>query len=233
LLLAITSGGKLGEMAERDGAPICKVPGGQPPRTAFGYLFLPLLLAAEKYGIVTLAEDDRQELLNLLEQVSEECGPANPVPENPAKQLAIILEGRIPIIYGAQGYTSAVALRWKTQFNENTKVPAFAYSFPEMNHNEIMGWEGVKPDNNTFAVILLRDGAESPRIKARFEITKSLIKDKAPVYEVWSRGESPLVRSMYLNLVGDWVSIYSALLRGVNPTAIQAIKSLKESLSKI
>lgn len=233
LVLAIASGGKLAEMADADGVPLCRIPPGQPPRSAFGYLSVPLLLAAQRYGIMTLGEGDTQESLAVLNQVAEECGPMNPTPENPAKQLALALRGFIPIIYGAQGLTAAVALRWKAQFNENAKIPAFSYSFPEMNHNEIMGWEGVKQEDNTFVIVILRDGAESPRIGARFEITKSLIKDKAPIYEAWSRGNSPLGRAMHLNYFGDWVTVYSALLRGVDPSAIHSIRCLKDSLSKI
>jgi len=233
LALAVTSGGRLAEAARKDGVPLCKLPGGQPPRSAFGYLSIPLLVAAQNYGALALPEGTMREVMSVLHEAAEECSPMNPSPQNPAKQLALALRGRMPIIYGAQGFTAAAAFRWKTQFNENAKIPAFSYSFPEMNHNEIMGWEGVKQEDNAFAVILLRDEAESARMRARFEISKSLIKDKAPIYEVWSRGENHLSRAMHLNYLADWVTIYSAFLRGVNPSAIQAITTLKEALSKI
>ena len=232
LVLVIAGGGKLIEAATADGVPFCEVPGGQPPRTAFGYLFLPLFSAAQTYGAIAADEGATREMISVLEEAAEECGPMNPTSENPAKQLAVALTGTIPIIYGAEGFTAPVALRWKTQFNENAKVPAFSYSFPEMNHNEVMGWEGVRQEN-AFAVVLLRDRGESPRMKARFEITKSFIKDKAPLYEVWSRGDAPVTRAVYLNYVGDWVTLYSALLRGVDPTVIESIDKLKEALSRM
>jgi glucose/mannose-6-phosphate isomerase len=232
-VLVVTSGGKLGAKAQADGTPLCLVPGGQPPRTSFGYLCLPLLHAAQRYGALSIAEGEREEMLTLLEGAAEEWGPQNPTPENAAKRLALALNDVVPIVYGSSGVTATVALRWKTQFNENAKIPSFFYSFPEMNHNEIMGWEGVQQGSGAFAVVLLRDKAESPRIRARFEITKSLIRDKVAIYEVWSRGNHPLARAMYLNYLGDWVTVYSALLRGVDPAAIQSIKTLKQALSKI
>lgn len=233
LVLAIASGGELADLAGRDGVPFCLIPGGQPPRTAFGFLSLPLLLAAARYEVTALPDSGTQETLGVLEEVAEACGPMNATPGNPAKQLALALKGSIPIVYGAQGLTGAVALRWKTQFNENAKLPSFSYCLPEMNHNEIMGWEGVKEQDKTFAVVMLREGTESPRIRARFDITKSLIKDKAPFYEVWGRGEAPLARAMYLNHFGDWVTVYSALLRGVDPSAIDSINRLKTALSRM
>ena len=119
-----------------------------------------------------------------------------------------------------------MAMRWKTQLNENAKIPAYYALFPELDHNEIMGWEGV--EDSPFILILLRDTGEEERMVKRIDYTLEVLGDKISGFvEVNSRGESLLERMLSLIYVGDWVSFYTAILRGFNPTEIKSIDRLK------
>jgi glucose/mannose-6-phosphate isomerase len=234
LLLCITSGGELAQRAAHYGTPVAFIPKGQPPRSAAGYLFIPMLVAAHKAGV--LRPDPTTELvraIDLLEKAREEWNADVPFERNPAKQFAARLYGKLPIIYGSQPYSAVVALRWKTQLNENTKVHAFCNGYPEMNHNEILGWVLAKQQVPNLAVVLLRDGMERPKIVARVETTKRLFARAAEVHEVFAAGQSMLARMLYAIYFGDWVSCYLALLYGVNPTDISYIDLLKGVLEKI
>ncbi len=229
--IAICSGGALARMARRDGAPMCLVPGGQPPRTASGYLFFPMWVVLCRLGLVRSQARAEGETLALLERMAGRLGPEAPCGRNAAKQLALGCVGKVPVVYGWNGFVYAVALRWKTQFNENAKVPAFAYPVPEMNHNEIMGWEGPTELTGRFLAIWLRDRREPKRIAERFEYTKEVLQGRLTSIEQWSEGASAMARAFSLWYLGDWVSIYLALARGTDPTPIAGIVSLKRALA--
>lgn len=234
LLVCITSGGELAQRASHYGAPVASIPKGQPPRSAMGYLFIPMLLAIHKAGVIR--HDPTGDLLNaiaLLEQAREQWHADMPYERNPAKQMAARLYGKLPIIYGSQPYSAVVAFRWKTQLNENTKIHAFANGYPEMNHNEILAWVLSKRQVPNAAVVLLRDRLERPKIVARVETTKRLFARAAEVHEFFAEGSTLLARMLYAIYFGDWVSCYLALLYGVNPTDISYINLLKSVLEKI
>jgi len=234
LLVCVTSGGELAQRAAHHGSPVAFIPKGQPPRSAMGYLFIPMLMAAHKVG--ALRRDPKGDLLqaiSLLENAREQWNADVPFEKNPAKQLAAKLYGKLPIIYGSQAYSSVVAFRWKTQLNENTKIHAFSNGYPEMNHNEILGWVLAQQQVPNLAVVLLRDRVERPKIVARVETTKRLFSRAAEVHEVFAEGQSLLARMLYAIYLGDWVSCYLALLYGVNPTDIGYINLLKAVLEKI
>src|SRR5579884_295672 len=236
-LMAVTSGGKLGEMAKADGVPVALVPGGQPPRSATGYMFFPLIGYLAHRGLLgrDLAADLAETLSNL-EALIAALGPEVPIEQNPAKQLAVALHGKLPILYGSQGYRGAVAYRWKSQFNENAKQAAFANVFPEQNHNEILAWTLAARQAQNWAVIFLRDPeevSETPRIARRVEVTKELIAPVAQVHEVWARGQSLLARMFHLIYFADFLTIYLAYLNGICPTDIGAIDHLKAEMAKL
>ncbi|MGQ9738075.1 MAG: bifunctional phosphoglucose/phosphomannose isomerase [Armatimonadota bacterium] len=234
LLACITSGGELAQRAAHYAAPVAFIPKGQPPRSAMGYMIIPMLMVAHKAGVIR--RDPVGDLLNaitLLEQAREQWNADVPFEKNPAKQLAAKLYGKLPIVYGSQAYSTVVAFRWKTQLNENTKIHAYSNGYPEMNHNEILGWVLAKQQVPNLAVVLLRDRMERPKIVARVETTKRLFARAADVHEFFAEGQSLLARMLYAIYFGDWVSCYLALLYGANPTDISYINLLKAVLEKI
>lgn len=234
LLACVTSGGELAQRAAHYGTPVAFIPKGQPPRSAMGYMFIPMLMAAHKVGVIRRdPTTDLQNAIALLEKAREQWNADVPFEKNPAKQLAANLYGKLPIIYGSQAYSTVVAFRWKTQLNENTKIHAYSNGYPEMNHNEILGWVLAKQQVPNLAVVLLRDQMERPKIVARVETTKRLFARAAEVHEVFAEGQSLLARMLHAIYLGDWVSCYLALLYGVNPTDISYINLLKAVLEKI
>jgi glucose/mannose-6-phosphate isomerase len=140
------------------------------------------------------------------------------------------LHGTIPQIAGA-GLTAPIAYRWKTQFNENAKSPCFAAELPELDHNEIVGWEGAR-DSGRFSAVFLDDSDLHPRVRRRMELTRGLVAENAVFTErVEGVGESRVERLVSLVLLGDLVSIYLAALRGVDPATISPIVRLKQALA--
>ena len=228
-VIGITSGGKLRKRCQRDGNPVVLIPGGMPPRAALGYLFFPMLIALEHLKFVGKHSTEREETLKLLKELSEEYSL---FPDNPAVTLAQKLYGRMPVIYGSAKNTSAVACRWRTQINENSKTFASHHVFPELDHNEIVGWEKLEQITETFRVIMLRDSGDHQRVGVRMDITKAIIGNApAGIDEIWSQGKSSLARMFSLICLGDFVSFYLALLNGVDPTPVERIQTLKKRLA--
>ncbi len=236
-IACVTSGGELAKMAEADGVPVCRVPGGRPPRASTGYMFIPTLGILAAYvpfakscspGAIALA-------LPLLEACSAKWGRGASLSGNHAKQLALRLHGRIPIFYGTKGYRGVLAVRWKGQFNENAKAHAFANVLPEQNHNEILGWDQALTQAQNWSVVFLRDPSETtetPRIVRRVEVLKTVIGNRADQMDVWAEGDLLMERLLTLMYLGDFASVYAAFLNGVDPTAIAGIDLLKAELAQ-
>jgi len=228
--LCITSGGELTVRAMRDNVPVIAIPAGQPPRTALGYLFLPLLLAAQAAGIT--GPVDVSHLPMDLSALVHQFGPEISVAENGAKTIATHLFGRIPLIYGMGGYKGAVANRWKCQINENAKVHSFSASMPELCHNEIVGWTKASTQSRAFSVVFLMDGTESPQMTTRMNVVESLIKP-VPVFAMRTEARDLVSRILSMCFLGDFISIYLAYLNEVDPEKIEAIDRLKAELAKL
>jgi glucose/mannose-6-phosphate isomerase len=163
------------------------------------------------------------------EQLVAEWGPDAPE-DSLGKEIARAMHGTTPVIAGA-GVTSPVAYRWKTQINENAKQPAFWGELPELDHNEIVGWEGAR-DVGRFTAVFLDDSDAHPRVKQRVELTQQLIADSAAAsFRLQTRGQNSVERVMSLVLLGDLVSIYLAALRGVDPGQIRILEELKSALA--
>jgi glucose/mannose-6-phosphate isomerase len=234
MVIATTSGGILQEYCQRIRMPMVRLPGGYPPRSTVPYLLLPLAISLRKLGVPLRLDHEMVEAIAVLREVGEEVKPDTPVSRNRAKRLALGIEGHIPLIIGSRFYES-VALRMKTQFNENSKTPAKTEVFPELNHNMIAGWTERRDMTGKFSVILLRDQQEPTEIRERIEATKSLVLDEsaARVLEIWARGRSRLARMLSTLYVGDFASFYLAILYGVDPTPIWVINELKKRLEKM
>jgi glucose/mannose-6-phosphate isomerase len=231
MIFCISSGGKILEFAEKLDVPCFRVPSGMPPRAALPYLFVPLLKALEKVGIVSGVSAELSETIKLLADVSDKNAPEKSVEDNLAKFLAGRLNGNVPLVYGFGVYRS-VAQRLKQQFNENSKVPAKWEIFPELNHNEIVGWENAGKLAKCFYTILIRDKNEPTEIRNRIETTKTLLHSDSKLFEMWAQGKSDLARMLSTVCMGDFTSIYLAILRGVDPTPVNTIALLKEKMKR-
>ncbi|RLI44131.1 bifunctional phosphoglucose/phosphomannose isomerase [Candidatus Bathyarchaeota archaeon] len=232
MVITITSGGHLLSFSEKLHVPHLTIPSGLPPRATLPYLFVPLPILMEKLGILQGRKKEIQEAVKVIEKLSRENSPETPVKNNLSKKLALELDETIPVVYGFREY-AAVAHRLKTQFNENSKVPCKHEVFPELNHNEVVGWEASEALTKCFSVLLIRDRDEPPEIKSRIEATKSLALNKAKkVLELYARGESKLARMFSVLHVGDFVSVYLAVLRNIDPTPVETIDKIKEEMRK-
>lgn len=230
-IVAVTSNGELKKRALEENIPLIEVPAGYQPRAALGYLFLPILVYLARIGLAQDRTDQIKEAISVLRSESSRFARGVPVGQNDAKRLALELYGKIPVIYGSEGISAAAALRWKTQFNENAKTVAFSHIFPELDHNEIMGWQIPEKATHLFELIVLRHLGEHEQISKRIKATLELIKDH--IYgatEIWAEGKSPLANLLSLIYIGDFTSIYLALLYEVDPTPVERIRLLKEKL---
>ena len=227
----VSSGGSLLEFAEKLNVPFLRVPTGIPPRAASPYLLMPQLVLLEKMGLVSGVSEGLSEATTLLEKVSRENSPEKLTSTNAAKSLASGINGTVPVVYGFGTYRG-VALRWKQQFNENAKVPAKWEVFPELDHNEVVGWEKADALAKHFSTVFLRDKNEPAEVRSRIEITKTLMPRASKQFEVWSQGNSTLAKMLSTILVGDFTSVYLAILRGVDPTPVQTIVTLKKKLGE-
>lgn len=232
-IMCFCGGGELERMAQRDGIPIVKVPGGLVPRAATGYLFAPMALALEKIGIISGVKEEIEECVRVLRETRDALLPEIEIGKNPAKKIARELKGGIPVIWGSNGVSETAALRWKAQINENAKSPAYWNTFPELNHNEIVGFEVPTELISKLFVIILKDRFDHERIKRRMAISREIIKPRIKgLVEVESRGESFLARLYSLCYMGDYTSYYLALENGINPTPVELIDYLKTELAK-
>ncbi len=229
--VAVASGGELARRAREHGTPLVEVPGDLPvPRAALAYLLVPLLVGVEQMGLA-YATDELREAQAVLSAVQREVGEGNPTQDNVAKQLAHKLFSTIPVVYG-QGVLRAVARRWRTQLNENAKLLARDDVFPECNHNDTPAWGG-SGNQDLFSVVLLRDSMEPVEIADRVELTREMALSRARVVaEVRARGEGRLARMLSAMYVGDYVSLYIAFLRGLDPAPIAMIEDLKRSMAE-
>lgn len=230
MIFCLGSGGKLLEFAEKLDAPYLRIPSGMPPRAALPYLFLPMISIIGRIGLVSDVNPEISEALKVLKQVSSENSPDKPLRDNFSKMLATNISGSVPVVCGFEIYR-AVARRFKQQFNENSKIPAKCEFFPELNHNEIVGWEEAGELSKIFSAIFIRDKDEREEIHHRIEATQKLIHAKSlRVFEVWSRGSGRLAKMLSAICIGDFASVYLAILRGVDPTPVKTIALLKEKM---
>ncbi|MFP3984709.1 MAG: bifunctional phosphoglucose/phosphomannose isomerase [Candidatus Bathyarchaeia archaeon] len=231
-ILTITSGGHLQSFSEKLKIPHMLIPSGLAPRAAVAYTSLPLIIVIEKLQIIKEVKDEIEETLKILQKISKENGLEVYLKSNEAKRLASEIKGTIPIVYGFRQY-SAIARRLKCQFNENSKVPSKFDVFPELNHNEVVGWEAPKKLTKTFSTIFLRDPDESLEIKHRIEITKQIVAPKvSKVLEIQVQGKLKLAKMFSGMYLGDFASIYLALLGGVDPSPTKTIVHLKQEMKK-
>ena len=232
MMVAISSGGMLGEICELNQIPMATLPEGWQPRAAIGYSFIPLVMFLEKIGLAKDVAKELEIVVDSLQKFRDGYIEDSPTEQNPAKKLAQKIHGRIPIIYSGPTLMDAVAVRFKGQICENGKNLAFANHFAEFNHNELVGWsKTIEPFKDKLVVIILRDAGDHPQIRKRMNIVKEIIKNlDVELVEVHSKGAVRLERMFSLIQIGDFASYYLAVLNEVDPTPVDAIDDLKNAL---
>jgi glucose/mannose-6-phosphate isomerase len=225
----IASGGKLIEVATGTGIAHVTLPAGLQPRMAVIYNLRALLALFENFGIVEGKLQEIEALSQWLGQQSAAWGPTIATDQNYAKQLAKVAVGKTPVFYGG-AVTAPVAYKWKISFNENAKNVAFWNEYPEFNHNEFLGWTS-HPVEKPFAVFDLISQLEHPQILKRFEISDRLLSGMRPKATVISLvGDSVIAQLLWASILADYVSIYVAVLNGVDPTPVELIEKFKKEL---
>ncbi len=231
-VIAVTSGGQLESFCKQLQIPYTIIPKGLQPRVAVPYLFFPLPVIMKKMGIIYKIDNELEETIKILERIIEANAPTVPTKNNRAKQLATELVDTVPVIYGFRQYNS-IAQRLKAQFNENSKVPSKFEAFPELNHNEIVGYEAPESLIKKYSIILIRDPKEPPEIRNRIETTTNLVFNRVKrVIEITADGEGKLAKMFSILCMGDLVSVYLAILQNKDPTPVRIIDKVKSELAK-
>lgn len=215
-ILGVTSGGKLLKALVAEGKPHIPLPTGFLPRVSLPYQLFSLLNFFEKLGLYKL---EKEKVITFIENHKKGM-------DSKAKDLATRLKGKIPFIYGT---SESPCLRFKTQLNENAKVHAKYELFPELNHNEVMGWQS-SPSN--ISVVLFREKGEREEIKTSIEFLKDSLKGKTDIIEIFSEGENKLEKILYFILLGDLMSYYLAQQQGTNPETMEYINALKKIIKE-
>jgi len=231
-LLAITTGGELERLAVELGVSVARYAYPSQPRAALGYPMMLLINLLFQLGLVADKTHDVSEATDVMLAWQAEIDDTTPVAANPAKQLAVQMTQRMPIVYGA-GLMEPVARRWKTQFNENAKSWSFYEGMPELNHNAVVGYEQSERIREGSYVVMLRSHYDSARVLTRWRITSELLlREGVGNQQVSARGQSRLAQMLSLIHFGDLVSVYLAFANNVDPTPIGPIAYLKEELAR-
>lgn len=231
MIVVIASGGELLSRAKELNLPYLELPNGYQPRFTFGYQYRALV---ELFAQTSLADGEvaqLEEAADWLKGQMADWTAVVPVARNPVKQLAQELMGRSPVVY-AGPLLAPAAYKWKISFNENAKNVAWYNILPEFNHNEFLGWTS-HPVDKPYVVIDLRSVLEHPRVRKRFEVTDRLLSGQRPAAHVINaQGETLIQQLLWTIAYGDFVSLYLALLNGLNPSPVDLIEKLKGELAK-
>jgi glucose/mannose-6-phosphate isomerase len=229
-IIIIAAGGKLEQRAGEKGYPFYKLPKVSQPRYAALMGVTALIELFVSAGL--LAPETLDELRNQAEWLKEQIGawlPTVPTANNYAKQLAQEVIGKSVVVYAGPKFAPA-AYKWKISFNENAKHVAWWNQYPEFNHNEFLGWT-KQPQDKPYCVIDIRSNLEHPRVQKRFEVSERLLSGVRPSpIVVTPQGDTLLQQLLYTVALGDFVSLYTALLNGLNPTPVDLIETFKKSL---
>lgn len=227
-IVVITAGGKLLETAKTKAYPYFAIPGGLQPRFAVLYAVRALATLIESIGLMEGILDELEASGVWLGSRLVAWGPAVPTADNQAKQISQALVGHVAVVYAGPTLTFA-AMKWKIAFNENAKNIAFYNYFPEMNHNEFIGWQF--PQASGLKVIELRSDLDNPQINKRFDITNRLLSASFAAIEVHAAGDTQLQQLVWTIGLGEYVATYLAFLNGTDPTPVGLVEKLKSELA--
>ncbi|MBS1651434.1 MAG: bifunctional phosphoglucose/phosphomannose isomerase [Bacteroidetes bacterium] len=222
-IVCITSGGKISELAKQHLTEFVEIPGGMPPRSCLGYSLVQLINVLCRKGFAKqLLFQNIIEAVALLENKNSEI-------KTEAKKIAEKLNNKIAVIYSF-GTCESVTVRFRQQINENSKQLCWHHSFPEMNHNELVGWTSK---NDNLVVISFHTSFDYDRTKKRYEVCKPIFqKHCSDVIEINAQGNTKLEQFLYLINIGDWISYYIADIKNIDPVEVKIIDYLKSELSK-
>jgi len=230
-IVAITSGGRLKKETARLGLPCVSIRADGLPRASLGLLFFPVLNILQKLGFISNKHKEFSETLALVWELSRRWAGTVKTNRNQAKKLAAKLAGKIPVLYGANSLMDGVARRWKSQFNENTKLFAAYNIFPEITHNEIECWYNLKELRRYFKVFVLHDGIAYPEDQKRLDLSlRKISQNLGTVEQIHPYGQSALARLFSIVYLGDFVSVYLAFLYATDPTPMPMIDYIKANL---
>jgi len=233
-IIAVSSGGKLKELAQGHNITFIGIPQGIPPRCAFGYQSIIPLVILAKLGLIKEQAAYINQAIRALEELRDNAlSPKVSLKDNIAKAVAAKLYNKFTVIYSPSVHFDFCSIRMRAQIAENSKALASSHVFPEMNHNEIVGWVNPKKLFKDFVVVMLRDKGVHPRVSLRMDITRDILKKEGvKVIEIRSRGEGLLSRIFSLCYTGDFISYYLAVLYGIDPTPVERVAYLKNELAK-
>lgn len=233
-LIAISSGGQLKEYAKNDNVTFIQIPKGLPPRCALGYLSIIPLCVLAKLSLIKEVNLSIEQTVEVLQDLrNKNLNPQINQRDNIAKYIASNLFNKFVVIYSSSIHFDVCATRFRGQIAENSKALSSSNVFPEMNHNEIVGWQNPKKLFKNFVVVMLRDKGVHPRVAKKMDITCDILKKEGvSILEIWSRGEDLLSRVFSLIYIGDFISYYLAILYGVDPTPVDKVTYLKNKLAK-
>ena len=230
-IIVVTTGGQLLKLAYQENVPVFHIDYEGEPRTALGYSFLIPMAILQNLGLVISNDEDILEATDVLLSLSQRLKPNVPMDNNPAKELAMSLHGKLIVVYGG-GILCGVARRWKTQFNENAKAWAFVELLPEAGHNAIAGIQWPRRMGNNACVLLLNSWSLDSNMKIRLAVIEELLgKSGVECRVVDGIGKSVLAQMLSNVLFGDYTSYYLALLNGENPSPVPQLDYLKYRLN--
>lgn len=222
-IICVTSGGKVEELAKQNNLDVIKIPGGNPPRSCIGYSLVQLIKIFTHYDFAPASL--LVEVKNSIALLEKE----NSAIVAEAKKVAKLLLNKVPVLYSL-GSCEGVSVRFRQQINENSKMLCWHHVFPEMNHNELVGWT---TRNDNIAVVTFRTSFDYKRTQKRYDVCKTVFeKYSASVTDITAKGNSKTEQFIYLINIGDWISVELADLRGVDPVEVNIIDHLKKELSK-
>lgn len=222
-IVCISSGGKLSELAKENGWPLVVIPGGVPPRAAFAYPVMQLFRLAELHGMTNGDWNGQVRKAIAYLDANEEAIRAE------ARKLAEVAHTKIPVIY-ATTWLDGVGARWQQQLAENGKMLSWHNAYPEMNHNEIVGW---RQDYSNLCVIFLHSSFDHASNTKRMDLTKEVYKKyTSSMFEYHAMGDSKIEHALHLIHLGDWMTEYAAELRGADSVEVDVIDWLKGELAK-
>ncbi len=231
VIAVMADGGKLQEMAEQKSWPFIIIPKAQQPRFAVLSALKALVQLMQSASLAPSSViDELTSVADFLQQTTQNWASVIPTSKNPAKQLAQELMGKSVVIYSGPKLIPA-AYKWKISFNENAKNIAWQGTLPEFNHNEFIGWSG-QPSQKPYAIVDLRSNLEHQRTQKRFLVSETLLSGLRPAPQVVeAQGGTLLQQLLWTIAYGDFVSIYLALLNGVNPTPVDLVEKFKATLN--